>query len=250
MLSKRFLWLEEKSVYEVVIVDSVSTHLISPLLPKDIGYLEVPVRNDTVFINFSILLTLFLCFPLLLKRKISLRGSYILSVARSTNAKLIGSIVDNNDWSNIYLFGNARVFSIQNGLRPEDEFTACGVQDVYFGFAQSKPKSLAAREYVGVGSLKLSLSQEHKTRAPKVQNSKVVFVSQYRPHAGNFEEMVRIQTTLAGWTSKFALARGLDFGLAMNGRDGIWLKNERLMFEAEGLSTASSSFFGNDQLGN
>jgi surface carbohydrate biosynthesis protein len=250
MFSKTFTWLPQSERHPVLVIDTVSVDIVTPLLPKEATFLTLPIREPVLFVNFSILLTILSNLILVLRHQLSFRGVYSLAVTKSIQAKLIISIIDNNDWGNLFRFSDVRVLSIQNGLRSPLEFSSMSEQDIYLGFPRIQPNALKAREYIGAGSLKACQAGLKDQLCSPSNGSVVTFISQYRPHAGWFDEMVRSQVTLAKWSYKFARNHQLDFKIALNGRNSTWLAAERALFESAKLGLPNFSSFEKDSLGN
>ena len=212
--SKDINWLPIKTEAQLIFADERSTPLIAPLIPSYVRYLSVPVRGDTAFLNLKIFYHLIFSLPLLVQKKCSLQGIYLLAISRAIRGRVIISTIDNNSWGNLCDFSELRVLSIQNGLRNSREYDPpMSKQDIYVGLSRTKPAALRANRYVGIGSLFCALAGiEARDLQPDNQKS-IVYVSQFRAASWN-SAVNKVELKLARWTHRYAIENDHHFYLA------------------------------------
>jgi len=193
---------------DVLIVD---THdgVLSECLMEGVSYVEVPVRGESWFINFRIVLNLLRFSKHFLARKIGLRGLYVLAVASSLHSRIVLTFIDNNNWdTGLVELRRFRLMCIQNGYRrlPELEGKSfdvyCTINELPVHlFDDYKIKS---NKVALTGSLRLStfVYKSDFKQSPGLRNlggvhpMKVLMPSQFRirvPDAGWSTEKVEAQ---------------------------------------------------------
>ena len=176
--SKDIDWLPIKTEAQLIFADERSTPLIASLIPSHVRHLSVPVKGDTAFLNLKILYYLIFSLPLLVQRKCSLQGIYLLAISRAIRGRVIISTIDNNSWGNLCDFSELRVLSIQNGLRNLCEYDPpMSKRDIYVGLPRTKPATLRANRYVGIGSLFCALAGIEARDLQPDNQKPIVYVS-------------------------------------------------------------------------
>ncbi len=162
-------------------------------IPRQFRHLYVPMRGELWYVNFKIIFW-FLAFAATRKRdKYALRGCYIASVCKAIGARLIVTMIDNNNWdTGLAEHAGIRVVCIGNGFRrPEQIYDKAF--DCYFALnnlpnERSLPFRITSREYYSVGHIKMGIFQKLKernqVRSPFTQHVQpyAVWISQYRSY--------------------------------------------------------------------
>ncbi|MHC8732346.1 hypothetical protein ACYVU7_03950 [Arenicellales bacterium IMCC56312] len=234
LIRRRFVWLSSKTKFPVVVIELESAFTVSSLLPSLSQFFLLSIRGNQLFINFHIFWVLMARSRLLLSKRISLRGLYILAISQTIGAKLIISIIDNNSWGNLFKYSDLRIISLQNGLRVANEYGLMSEQDIYIGFSKKKPKDLKTRTYLGLGSLSIASLKPTDRPERSDKDETVVFVSHFRSHRCG-DSAHDSQIFLAKWAANYAKERGLLFKIALNARETAQSNEEKEYFQSAGI---------------
>lgn len=235
LMRRRFVWLSSKTKFPVVVIELESAFTVSSLLPSLSQFFLLSIRGNQLFINFHIFWVLMARSRLLLGKRISLRGLYILAISQTIGAKLIISIIDNNSWGNLFKYSDLRIISLQNGSRHTKEYSLMSEQDIYIGLPKKKPKGLKTRTYLGLGSLSIASLKPTDQLKRSHKGKTVVLVSQFRSHLSG-STLNDLQIVLAKWTAHYAKERGLLFKIALNSRESALTGPEIEYFQSTGLN--------------
>ena len=215
---------------KVVIVDESVSDYLATFIPDNCSSIVIPLRSSERFWNWKIIFFFLLQMPFLLARRINLRGSYVLSVCRSVDCRVILSFIDNNNWDRgLVETGLLRIVLFQNGSRTAAEY-ARKRYDILFGYPRRQPEKVDAVEYYGVGNIKMNFAVRGHGLG-RCDRKTILFVSQYRPHSTPYSSMCACQIKLAKWSAEFACATGYQFAVALNGKMDDWLFEERQIFD-------------------
>ena len=229
----------------IIIVDQTGAAVIAELIPDDIRYWVLPVRDEERYLNGRILSYFLAHLPWVLGRRVNMLGLYVLSVAHSVHARLLITFIDNCSWDKgLDQVTSLRVITIQNGLRTTDTI-ARKRYDVFLGFSlrDINAARATANTAIAIGSVRLGLAYEaRQTLFANVKSNPVdvLFISQFRPEfwsSSRFEDRLHvdvIKTTL-GWIQALSVERGLRVGIALTSKGpdrDAWYRKERCVYEA------------------
>jgi|TARA_B100000315_G_C14551975_1_gene576290 hypothetical protein len=239
-------WLpEDLGNPPVIIVDRTGAAVVAELIPKNIGYWVLPVRDEERYLNWQTLIYFLSHLPWVLTRKVNMLGLYVLSIAYSTRASVLVTFIDNCSWDKgLSDVTSLRVITIQNGLRTVDTISRKRY-DIFLGFSLKDTNAAqgAANEAIPIGSVRLGLAyrerQAGSTRAEN-QSIDILFVSQFRPEfwaSPHFEDRLHvdvIKTTL-GWIRTLAAQHRLRVGIAFTSKGPdreAWYQKEKSVYQA------------------
>ncbi|GJL81749.1 MAG: hypothetical protein DHS20C01_13830 [marine bacterium B5-7] len=153
------------------------------------------MRGEYWWVGLKVLFALFHFLRIRKRYALGLRGCYVAAVARAVGAKVIATMIDNNNWDRgLANATGCRVVCIGNGWRhPNHIPNKCF--DCYLAFNSLPndpllPFSIFIRDFGAVGHLKMGLYQEQLhsklSDSKRIQRDKyILWVSQYRLHHYN-----------------------------------------------------------------
>ncbi len=150
----------------IVIVDRTGASVISELIPKDIDYWVLPVRDEERYINWRILIYFLAHLPWVLMRRVNMLGLYVLSVANQTQTGVLITFIDNCNWDKgLHDVASLRVITVQNGLRTPQTISR-KQYDVFLGFSRRDTNAAhgTANEAIPVGSVRLGLAYKDRRK--------------------------------------------------------------------------------------
>lgn len=189
-LFKKIKWTNTSTAVDILIVD-LGLLYIERCLPVDATCRVIPIRGETWYLNFAIILNLLNALVHKKKYNMGLRGCYVAAVAKSLRVNLVLTYIDNNNWDfGLSNYLNRRVVCVQNATRPRwyvNKLNKCFDCYLVYSPELANPAHglrIFSREARTIGHLKLGIFFEGLSGGEfsqlKLNHRAIVWISTYR----------------------------------------------------------------------
>ena len=228
----------------ILIVDRTGASVISELIPENINYWVLPVRDEERYANWRTLVYFLSHLPWVLTRKVNMLGLYVLSVAYQTQTKVLVTFIDNCNWDKgLHDVTSLRVITVQNGLRTPNTISR-KQYDVFLGFSRRDTDAAhgTANEAIPVGSVRFGLAyKDRRSEASHGASRRVdiLFISQFRPEFWSSpcpEDRLHVQAikVTISWIRQVANQYNLRVGIAFTSKGPdreAWYRAEKSVYD-------------------